>query len=134
MFAICSKLETVSTLKDKSIKMVFYTQLETTPEEAVKIFEMNQNEGWLVFAEDKDLAKVPDKPVKKKDSTSLSQQQRNKIFGYFENLKFYHEIDQDEDFEKFYEKEMGGNIEMYNAKINYLVDKYENDYTDYVGE
>lgn len=84
-------LDKASTMKDRSVKLIFETQ-ELNSDDCAKLFALRQQMGWLVFASadesDADMEQlIPDEPPKEfKDDKSPSQRMRSVLFVWWTQL------------------------------------------------
>jgi hypothetical protein len=105
-------LDSISTLKDRSIKMVFYTQ-EVGAEQGFKLFSMRNSYGWLLFK---------DNPIQKEDipdddalefakMKTSSQRLRSTLFV------LWNQLGRPGEFDPFYKREMEAFIESVKARL-----------------
>lgn len=96
-------LENVSTLKDRTIKLVFYTQ-EVTPSDAAALMGMAHEFGYLLFAphliRDVSLPALPDVAPTPPGKKTQSQRLRNSFYRLWESRGI------SDDFEDYYKKRM----------------------------
>lgn len=105
-------LDSISTRKDGSIKLVFETQ-EVSSKEGFNLFEMRDRFGWLAFAPQKSELKIPEEPaVNPRIEKSPSQRLRNVIFVLWKQLGA------SGDFEDYYRKQMERMIEQVKERLD----------------
>ena len=105
-------LDSISTRKDGSIKLVFETQ-EVNPQEGYSLFELRDRFGWLAFAPERAELKIPDEPAfAARIEKSSSQRLRSVIFVWWKQLG------SQGDFEDFYKKQMERFISMVKEKLD----------------
>jgi len=117
MLIIPSILSTFTSLKDKTLKIVFETN-EVTPEQMTNIAKNLQQFGYLAFKKeafkqaDKDALKSLDTEYQSKGKSN-SQRLRNVLFVAFgQDNKGY------KDFNEYYDKEMNIIIEHFKNKLD----------------
>lgn len=77
-------LDSISTRKDKSIKIVFETN-EVSAQEAQIIFSMRDSFGWLSFSPSKEAIEVPEEPPPEfTNQKSYSQRLRACLYRLWE--------------------------------------------------
>ena len=116
MLRIPATLEQYSSLKDKSLKLVFET-IEPTPEQITEIGTSLQSAGYLVFSNDNFNSKeIDDIKALRADFTdkkkSPSNRLRNVLFLNFESNK-----EKFESFEDYYKHKMEIIINHYKSKL-----------------
>jgi glycine betaine/choline ABC-type transport system substrate-binding protein len=116
MILIPAILDTFASLKDKTIKIVFYAN-ELTPEQLVEVAKHSQQFGYLAFKNDKfkqeQLNTLKDLKAEYSDKTkSPSKRLRNVLYVTFEqnNNGF-------KTFEEFYNFKMNEITEHYKSKL-----------------
>ncbi len=84
MFKIYSILDTISTRKDRSIKLVFETN-EITPEQGAEMMKLVNMGGWLLFAERSEELEVPleELPESLDETKSPSQRLRGVLYAFW---------------------------------------------------
>lgn len=117
MIVIPAILDTFASLKDKTIKIVFYSN-ELTPDQLVQVAQNAQQFGYLAFNTDafktKQIEAIKSLDVDYKDNTkSNSKRLRNVLYVNFEqDNKGY------KSFDDFYNFKMNEIIEHYKSKLN----------------
>lgn len=105
-------LTSISTRKDRSLKIVFETN-EVTSQDFKALFEMRDCFGWISFTETKrEVIEFPKQEIKFKNNKTPSQRLRNSIYILW--LRTASGID----FDAFYNLKMSTFIEMIKEKIN----------------
>ena len=117
MVIIPAILETFSSLKDKSLKIVFYSN-EPTPEQLVGVAQNTQKFGYLAFKEDvfkqneKDVLESMESEYEDKGK-SKSQRLRNVLFVNFKQNSENYSI-----FDDYYNAKMEKLIEHLKSKLD----------------
>jgi hypothetical protein len=109
--------ETVNVLKNKDVTIKFRSQQEITVEEAAELFRNTNSPGWMIFAPNEgDLSdlEVP------KDNAPIERGQKTPSIRLRSVLyALYMQRDgKPEDFQRFYEREMGHIIEQYKSQLD----------------
>ena len=117
MIVIPAILDTFASLKDKTIKIVFYAN-ELTPEQLVEVAKNSQQFGYLAFKNEafkpKEIDTFKDLKTEYSDNTkSPSKRLRNVLF-----VNFQQEPNGFKSFEEFYNHKMNEIIEHYKSKLN----------------
>ena len=100
MFQVPAQIESVSTRKDRTIKLVVGTS-ELDPIEAAQIMMLNQSQGWFLFKEDEiQSSEVPKENTDLEETKTPSQRLRAVIFVYWK------EKGGNGDFNTFYRRQM----------------------------
>jgi len=87
IFQVPATIETISTLKDKTIKLGVYVGLELGADEMAKIFSLNQKEGWFVFSENTITeTDIPKEEVEFKEGKTPSERLRAVYYRQWEKL------------------------------------------------
>jgi len=112
-YTVPATMSSISTLKDKTLKVTFHCQ-EMPADTAAECIRLNQTFGWLIFASEESAeAFVPDAPPPEfKQSKTPSQRMRAVIFCYWQQLGG------EGDFETFYREKMGMMINWVKEKLD----------------
>jgi len=112
-YIVPATMSSVSTLKDKTLKVTFHCQ-EMEAEQAAECIRLNQTFGWLVFASEKaEDYFVPDAPPPEfKTSKTPAQRLRAVVFIYWQQLGG------EGDFEVFYREKMEMMINLVKGKLD----------------
>lgn len=116
LFQVPASIQGISTLKDKTLKLSVYVSREIESEEKAKIFDLEQAEGWFVFATNEIQPKdVPKEKAEFETSRkSLSERLYNVLYVYW-NQEYSGKY---QDFNEFRRIEMEKIIEGYKDKLN----------------
>ena len=84
LFQVPAIIQGIQTLKDRTLKITAYISREIPGEEKTKIFDLEQQEGWLLFKENSFQPKDVPKENAKVDVSrkSLSERLYNVLFVY----------------------------------------------------
>lgn len=110
---IGATLDSISTRKDKSIKVVFETQ-EVTPEQGTALMARRDSYGWLIFVpSDHQEVEIPDEPPAEfLGQKSMSQRLRGAIHIWWE------QSGRPGDSESFYREKMERFINIVKSKLD----------------
>lgn len=133
-FQIQCELVKVSTLKKGSIKLEFQSQESQTAENRAKLMAGHEKVGWLWFgpelAKAEDIVNLP--KIKEDDmyeNLSKSQQLKMKLYKFFMTYNELHgrtfadKKEQRDAFQTFYNRQMEKLIELFEEKVESLVDE-----------
>lgn len=109
-----STIESVSTRKDNTLKLVISTQ-ELSGEEKAKLMDLHNKYGWLLFSEDELTQEdIPEEKPEFGNMKSDSQRLRNVLYVYWEK------IGKKGDFEHFKRRWYNNKIEQIKLSIDEL--------------
>jgi len=103
-------LESISTLKDGSFKMVFTSQ-EMPPEHGATLLSMRQKFGWLLFSPNEiSVSDIPDIEAPQEGLKSQSVRLRGALYRWFEK-------EGGSDFDEFYRSKLEKIIQWVKDKL-----------------
>ena len=112
MFQVSAQIESVSTRKDRTLKIVVGAQ-ELRPEQVTELMLLNQLQGWFMFKEDHLVDEdIPEEKPEFKNDKSPSQRMRSTLYVYWENC-----TNKNPDFNTFYSRWMEKKIDEIKALL-----------------
>ena len=112
-YTVPATMSSISTLKDKTLKVTFHCQ-EMPADAAAECIRLNQTFGWLIFAsEEATETFVPDAPPPEfKQSKTPAQRLRAVLFVWWQQLGA------EGDFEFYYREKMEMMINLVKGKLD----------------
>ena len=113
LFTTPAQIQGISTLKDKTMKLVVYVSRELSGEEKAKLFDLEQLEGYFLFSPNHiQMRDVPtDQAKMSMDRKSPSERLYNVMYVY------YSQNFSDNNFNQWREQEMEKYIEDWKTKL-----------------
>jgi len=115
LFQTPAVIQGISTLKDKTLKLIVYVSKELPGEEKSKLFDLEQKEGWFLFKENPFQAE--EIPEEKAEAGINRKSPTERLYNV---LYVYHSqnFPAGKDFKQWRENEMERIIESYKSKLN----------------
>lgn len=113
LFQVPASISGISTLKDRTMKLTAYVSREIPGEQMAKIFELEGQEGWLLFSPNEHQPQdVPQEPAKIEGNRKTSSERLyNVMFVYWQQNH------SGGDFNEWRATQMERIIESYKAKL-----------------
>jgi len=110
-------IQGISTLKDKTLKLVVYVSRELAGDEKAKLFDLEQKEGWFLFKENTiQPSEVPEKDTEAGVNVKSPTQRLYNVLYVYHSQNY--PTQNPNDFKLWRENEMEIIIESYKAKLN----------------
>jgi len=115
LFQTPALIQGISTLKDKTLKLVVYISRELTGEEKAKLFDLEQKEGWFLFKEN---AIQPNEVPEETAEAGIERKSPTKRLYDVLYVYWHQNYSGKTKFEDWRRNEMERIIEAYKAKLN----------------
>jgi hypothetical protein len=102
IFQVPAVIQKIETMSDRTVRLRVDTTRELNADDLAKLFELDKQEGWMVFApQDKEVTEqdIPDEKIDSKDAKSQAQRIRSVIF-----VNWKENTNQKEDFDTYYRR------------------------------
>ncbi len=115
IFQVAAQVESIRTLKDKSLKIVIETQ-ELNPEEKTLLFELGDKAIWIAMKETPvkfDELDIKEPEVEFKNDSSPSKRLRSVLFVYYKQ-----NYSGQKTFDEFYRDTIDKLCDLYKSKLD----------------